>query len=244
MIKIDILIYYFSERNNNTNQIKMKKRILNIFTIVAIGFALAACKDKAKEADTSDAKAATVTESTTEKFIVNVAGSTVEWKGFKPTGTHNGTINIENGVVSINDGKVHSGTFLLNMNSLVSTDLEGEWKDKLEAHLKGTVEGKEGDFFNVAKFPTAAFEVTGSEDVEGKTNLSGNLTLKGVKNNITFPVSVATEGDVLTITSEAFTIDRTKWGVNYGSKTIFDNLGDKFVNDEMEMKITVKAKKS
>ena len=130
------------------------------------------------------------------------------------------------------------------MNSLVSTDLEGEWKDKLEAHLKGTVEGKEGDFFNVAKFPTAAFEVTGSEDADGKTNLSGNLTLKGVKNNITFPVSVVTEGDVLTITSETFTLDRTKWGVNYGSKTIFDNLGDKFVNDEMEMKITVKAKKS
>ena len=36
----------------------MKKRILNIFTIVAIGFVLVACKDKAKEADTSDAKAA------------------------------------------------------------------------------------------------------------------------------------------------------------------------------------------
>ena len=222
----------------------MKKRILNIFTIVAIGFALVACKDKAKEADTSDAKAAAVTESTTEKFVVNVAESTIEWKGFKPTGTHNGTINIENGVVSLNDGKLHSGTFLINMGSLVSTDLEGEWKDKLEAHLKGTAEGKEGDFFNVAKFPTAAFEITGSEVVEGKTNLSGNLTLKGVKNNVTFPVNITTEGDALTITSEAFTIDRTKWGINFMSKTVFDGLGDKFVNDDMELKISLKAKKS
>ncbi len=222
----------------------MKKRILNIFTIVAVGFAVLACKDKAKEANTSDAKEAAVKESTTEKYVVNVAESTVEWKGFKPTGTHNGIINIENGVVNLNDGKIHSGTFLIDMKSIVALDLEGEWKDKLETHLKGTVEGKEGDFFNVTKFPTAAFEVTGSEVVDGKTNLSGNLTLKGMKNNITFPVSVATEVDVLTITSEAFTIDRTKWGVNYGSKTIFDNLGDKFVNDEMEMKISIKLKKS
>lgn len=222
----------------------MKKGVLNIFAIVTIGLTLVACKDKANEAVTSDAKEAAVTESTTEKFVVNVAESTIEWKGFKPTGTHNGTINIENGVVNTNDGKLHSGTFLIDMNSLVSLDLEGEWKDKLEAHLKGTTEGKEGDFFNVAKFPSAAFEITGSEDVEGKTKLSGNLTLKGVKNNVTFPVNVGTEGDMLTITSEAFTIDRTKWGINFMSKTVFDGLGDKFVNDDIELKITVKAKKS
>ncbi len=222
----------------------MKKRILNIFTIVAIGFALVACKDKAKEANTSEAKEAVVTESTSAKYVVNVAESTIEWKGFKPTGTHNGTINIENGVVNLNDGKVLSGTFLIDMKSIVCLDLEGDYKTDLENHLKGTVEGKENHFFDVAKFATAAFEVTGSEDAEGKTKLSGNLTLKGVKNNVTFPVSVATEGDILTITSEAFTIDRTKWGVNYGSKSIFDNLGDKFINDDMEMKISIKAKKS
>jgi polyisoprenoid-binding protein YceI len=109
--------------------------------------------------------------------------------------------------------------------------------------LKGTVEGKEGDFFNVTQFPTGAFEVTGVSDEGGKTMLSGNLTLKGVKQNITFPVSVANVGDELTITSDAFTIDRTKWGVNYGSKTVFDNLGDKFISDEIELKINVVAYK-
>lgn len=222
----------------------MKKRILNIFAILTIGLALVACKDKAKEAETSEAKEAEVTETTAEKYVVNVAESTIEWKGFKPTGTHNGTISIENGVLRFNEGKLNSGTFLIDMKSIAVLDLEGDYKTDLENHLKGTVEGKEDHFFNVAKFPTAAFEVTGSEVVEGKTKLSGNLTLRGIKNNVTFPVNVTTEGDMMTLSSETFSIDRTKWGVNYGSKSIFDNLGDKFINDEMELKITVKAKKS
>ena len=70
------------------------------------------------------------------------------------------------------------------------------------------------------------------------------LTLKDVKNNETFPVSTSVEGDMFTLTSELFTIDRSKWNVNYGSKSFFDDLGDKFINDDIELKVTVKAKKS
>ena len=43
------------------------------------------------------------------------------------------------------------------------------------------------------------------------------------------------------VKSETFTIDRTKWGINYGSKSIFDNLGDKFIDDDMEITIDVTA---
>ena len=74
--------------------------------------------------------------------------------------------------------------------------------------------------------------------------LSGNLTLKDVKNNVTFPVSVSNNGNTITLTSETFSIDRTKWNVQYGSKSIFDNLGDKFINDDIELKIMVKANKA
>ena len=223
----------------------MKKRILSIFAIFAIMTAIVSCKDKAKEANTSEAEAATISESTSEKYVANVAESTIEWKGFKPTGTHNGTVNIESGVFATEAGQLQSGTFLIDMKSIVSIDMdEGEYKTKLENHLKGTVEGKEGDFFDVTKFPTGAFEITGSEAMEaGKTMLSGNLALKGQKHNISFPVTVTSEGDMMTIASEAFTIDRTKWGINFKSKSVFDNLGDNFINDEMELKITVKAKK-
>ena len=217
----------------------MKKNVLNIFIVAVLAIAVVGCK-KAKEANTSDAEAATVAESTSEKFVANVGSSTIEWKGFKPTGTHSGTIAISNGIVTLNDGNIHSGTFLIDMNSIVNTDMpaEDEGNAKIVGHLKSA------DFFDVAKFPSAAFEVTGSEVKNGKTMLSGNLNLKGVKNNITFPVSVSQNGDMLTLSSEAFTIDRSKWNVQYGSKSFFDNLGDKFINDDIELKITVKAKKS
>lgn len=223
----------------------MKKSIFNFLTIIAFTTVFVACKDKAKETNTSEAEPAAVSNSTSKKYTVNVAESVIEWKGFKPTGTHNGTINIENGVFKTEDGALQSGTFLIDMKSIVSLDLEGDMKANLENHLKGTVEGKEGDFFNVDSFPTGAFEITGSKAMEGgKTMLSGNLALKGVKNNISFPVTVNDTEDMLTITSEPFTIDRTKWNVNYGSKSVFDNLGDEFINDDIELKITVKAKKS
>ena len=80
--------------------------------------------------------------------------------------------------------------------------------------------------------------------VDGKTMLSGNLKLKDVENNVTFPVTTSVDGDVFTLTSEMFTIDRSKWNVKYGSKSFFDDLGDKFINDDIELKVTVKAKKS
>lgn len=222
----------------------MKRSFLNIFAVVALGLAVVGCK-KGNEANTTEAEAAAVTEVTAQKYKVITDDSTIEWKGFKPAGTHFGTINIESGVLNLEDNVIQSGTFLIDMTSIEVNDLEGDDKAGLEGHLKGSMEGKEDHFFNVEKFPTGAFEVTNvSTDADGVMMLSGNLELKGNKNNITFPVSVATSGDDLTLTSETFTIDRTKWSVNYSSKSVFEDLGDKFINDDIELKIVVKAKKA
>lgn len=222
----------------------MKTKFLNIALITFLSIAIIGCKKKADEAQTSEAEAAAVSEVSSDKYVTDVTKSTIEWKGFKPTGTHNGTVNIDTGTFQVTDGNLQSGTFLIDMKSITVLDLEGDMKSNLEAHLMGTVEGKEGDFFNVTQFPSAAFEITGTESTaDGKVNLSGNLTIKGVKNNITFPATVNTEGDMMTITSDSFTIDRTKWNVNYGSKSVFDNLGDKFINDDMELQINVVAYK-
>jgi len=214
----------------------MKKQIFNILTIVAIGFAVVACKDKAKEANTSDAETATVAESTSTKYSVSVDNSMIEWKGFKTGGSHNGTIALENGVFTTNKGNIESGTFLIDMKSIAVTDIPVE--EKANANLVGHLSNP--DFFDVEKFPSAAFNVTG---MEGNI-LSGNLAIKGIKNNISFPVTVSSDGDSMTLASEAFTIDRSKWDIKYKSKSFFENLGDKFINDDIEMKITIKATKS
>ena len=74
--------------------------------------------------------------------------------------------------------------------------------------------------------------------------LQGNLTIKEETKNIAFPVEATVEDGTLTLESETFTIDRTDWGVNYGSKSVFDNLGDNFISDDMELKISVTAQRS
>ncbi len=218
----------------------MKKRIATIFTIAALVISANGCKDKAKEANTKEAETVATAEASSEKYTANIAESTIEWKGFKPTGTHNGTINIENGVFNVTDGKINSGTFLIDMKSIEVADIpkEDEYNGKLTGHLKSA------DFFDVEKHPSSAFEITGISEVDGKTMLSGNLTLKDAKNNVTFPVTVSNTDGALILTSETFTIDRSKWNVKYGSKSFFDDLGDKFINDDIELKITVKATKS
>ncbi|WP_274476302.1 YceI family protein [Mangrovimonas aestuarii] len=222
----------------------MKRTLLNMFVVMALAFGTSSCKEKAKEADTTEAQPAAVAESLTNNYTADADNSIIEWKGSKPTGTHNGTINIETGTLQVKDGEILSGTFLIDMNSITVLDLEGEYKNNLESHLKGTVEGKEDHFFNVAKFPTGTFEITETKPMDGGLLLlSGNLSLKDSKHNISFPVTVTTEGDYITIKSEEFAIDRTKWGVNYGSKTIFEDLGDKFVNDDIVLAVNIKAKK-
>jgi len=212
----------------------MRTNFLKFLTIVAIGAAVVSCKKKADEAATTDAAEVATAEATATKYMANATESVIEWTGYKPTGSHVGTIKIESGVFSVNDGNLESGTFIIDMNSLADSEANA----KLEGHLKSA------DFFEVETYPSAGFEVTGFEMVDGKTMLSGNLKLKDVENNVTFPVTTSVDGDVFTLTSEMFTIDRSKWNVKYGSKSFFDDLGDKFINDDIELKVTVKANKS
>ncbi len=218
----------------------MKNNFLKILFLSAISITLVNCKDKAKEATTSEAEEVAVVEVEAQKFMADTLASTIEWKGFKPTGSHNGEIMLESGVVNTVDGKIASGTFLIDMSTISVLDIpeEDEGNAKLHGHLTSP------DFFDVEKYPSAAFEITGLEEVDDKMMLSGNLTLKDATNNVTFPVSVSNEGDTMTLTSETFTIDRSKWNVKYGSKSFFDNLGDKFINDDIELKIMLKAKKA
>ena len=221
----------------------MKKIILNSALITFVALSYTSCKEKNK--DEALQEISEVAEATAEAsgFSVDVAKSEISWKGQKPTGTHNGTIKLSSGIVAAVNGELQAGTFTIDMNSIANLDLDGDMKASLENHLKGTVEGKEGDFFDVTKYPTATFELTGVEDENGNITVKGNLTIKDKTNPVAFPAVVSFTDDTMTLKSSPFMIDRTKWGVNYGSKTIFGDLGDKFINDEIELVIQLYATK-
>jgi len=217
----------------------MKTSFLKIFTVIAL-VSFTSCGDKVKEAETKEAEKAAVAESTAEVYTANTTKSMIEWKGFKPTGSHNGTIAVKAGKLKVNNNSIESGNFTIDMNSIAVTDIpkEDEKNGKLSGHLKSA------DFFDVETYPNANFEITGIETVDGKTILSGNLTLKDATNNISIPVITDMKDNIMTLTSETFMIDRSKWNVEYGSKSFFDNLGDKFINDDMELKVTLVATKA
>lgn len=204
------------------------------------------CKENDKKTDTDETEEAATAAETAQEYAIDISASKITWKGNKPTGSHNGTIAMSSGMVYAQGRDLQSGKFTIDMKSLTNLDLADNagMKENLEAHLKGTVEGKEGDFFNVTKYPSAKFELTGVEGANGSITVSGNLTIKDKTNPVSFPATVSFPGDTIFLKSEIFKIDRTKWGVNYGSKNIFDNLGDKFIDDEIELTVELHGKKS
>ncbi len=219
----------------------MKIKYLTFFSLMICMTVLVACRGYGHKTDAGDPEPA-ANLSTASKFMVDQSASTIKWEGKKPGTTHHGTIKLKSGIVKLLDDSI-SGSFLIDMTSISVEDLKGEQKQKLEDHLKGTEEGKENDFFNVTKFPTAAFEITKVTDKNGKKMIAGNLTLKEDKKNIEFPATYNSDGETFTLKSKPFVIDRTKWHVNYGSKTVFDKLKNNFINDDITLTLDIVAKK-
>lgn len=223
----------------------MKNLIL--LALVATALTTMSCK-KAAGDKASVSEAAKVERSIDTALAVDLANSIINWEGAKPTGTHTGTIGLSNGEVIIDGVTLTGGSFTLDMNSIANSDLGEGMKDRLENHLKGFAEGKEDHFFNVAKYPTATFELSKVTLLEGDSDAShlvyGNLTMKGVTKEIGFKANVKVEEGSVTVSTPPFTIDRTLWGVNYNSKSVFEDLGDNFVNDEIGLTINLKAGKA
>ncbi len=238
---------FFLEKNNfdiifNYKILLMKTKLVNLLTITVIIITAVSCKgEKEKTRENSTTEAVKEAPMKALTYQVNSESSTIEWIGKKPSGQHSGTIKVSKGEVAAQDGKIKSGSFVIDMLTITVTDLEGEEKESLEGHLKGEAKGTEDHFFNVAKFPNASFDITDIQEKDGTTTVSGNLTIKGITKNVSFPAVTKTDNNSMSLTSDIFTIDRTDWGVNYSSKSVFENLGDKFINDDIELKISIVA---
>ncbi|RCS27817.1 YceI family protein [Polaribacter sp. WD7] len=211
----------------------MKKIVLSL---VVIASALTACKEKKEKVEVKEE--AKVEVKVSDLNNVDVAASTLYWKGTKPTGAHNGTVAIKDGDLLIEEGSIKGGEFVIDMTSIKVLDIpaDNEGNGKLVGHLSSP------DFFDVASYPTSTFVITNVESKEGKVHVTGNLTLKDVTKSITIPATVSTENGVTTFTSEKFMVDRADFNIKYGSKSFFDNLKDKFIDDNMELSFVVKTK--
>lgn len=211
----------------------MKK---TIFISVLSAFALVSCgKDKPVTSEVSEV----TTTSEGVLYQVDTLNSKVQWKGFKVLKTDNtshiGSIKFESGDVTVKDGKLESGKFVVNMSSLENEDVKDEeMKTKLESHLKSE------DFFEVEKFPTASFEITKITDaVEGgdyNAVLDGNLTIKGITKPMTFNANVSIKEGEISIATEQKDIDREVFGVSFQSP-----IENGVIKNEINVQVLVKA---
>lgn len=180
------------------------------------------------------------TSSVGKSFVLDTANSKIEWKGFKVVKTDNtshfGTIKFDSGELTVNEGKLESGTFTADMNSLTSVDLkdDAEQLNKLNGHLKS------GDFFEVEKFPKATFEITKVSDntagTDYNTLLDGNLTIKGITKPVQFNANVSANNGEVSIATEPKDIKREDFGVKFQMP-----VENGVVKDEVNLQILIKA---
>jgi polyisoprenoid-binding protein YceI len=149
-------------------------------------------------------------------YILNTQKSKFNWVGKElSTKTHTGTLDLKNGEIQINaDGQI-DGFINIDMTTINVTDLEGQWKSKLEGHLKSA------DFFGVDNHPKASIRFKGNSKsiLNNQIELSGELA---IKTKIEF--------------------DRSKYNVRFRSGSFFDNLGDKLILDDINVDVIVFAR--
>lgn len=218
----------------------MKMKMLWL-ACLAMGF-IAGCEKppKGDEAKIAEKEEGVVPTGVT--FAVDTADSYVKFTGHGVGKNHPGTFKLNYGAVAVARDSISGGTFVININSLKMEQQGRDILEKLRPHLLS------GDFFDAEKFGTATFEITNIIPYEEKDRekslveganytVSGNLTLKGVTKNVSFPARVDLDGNTLK-TKANFDIDRTEWQMNYGNDR---TLGDNFISETVNIELYLEA---
>lgn len=215
----------------------MKRKLFSLAIPVLFAAAMVFSCQKEKPV-ASDSNEVTTTKDG-DRYVLDTLNSRVEWKGYKvfksENTSHFGTITFESGDVTVKKGKLESGKFVADMNSLTSVDLKEDAENlgKLNGHLKS------GDFFETEKFPTASYEitkVTPSTEGDYNTLLDGNLTIKGISKPVQFKANVSVNSGVVSIATEPKDIMREEFGVKFQSPA-----ENGVIKDEISLQINIKA---
>jgi polyisoprenoid-binding protein YceI len=224
-----------------------------LFAVAFFLFTACTSAPESDEAATTEAKEVTATTSGDALKVDNTA-SKIEWVATKVSTYHTGTINIKSGELNVKDSAITGGSFVLDMSSIVVSGPEGsdpKKNEKLLEHLKSP------DFFNVNANPEATFAITAVTPFTGTAsdtadprqasiskykvadpthNVSGNLIIKGVSKNITFPAKITIANNTVDAIAK-FNINRKDWDIVYPGKP------DDLIRDEIHLGITLKAVK-
>jgi polyisoprenoid-binding protein YceI len=219
----------------------MNKYILGI---AAISMLIVACEGKRSGDDATVTDEQELAEANGSVMMIDTTGSVIGFTGWGVGKNHPGKFKFNSGSVTVKDGEVTSGTFVIRIKSLAMDQQEEVYQTKLRGHLLNA------DFFDSEVYPEAKFEITKVEPyVKSVTDSSvvagankrihGNLTLKGITKNVSFPAKVEVTEDRVT-TKANFDIDRTEWNMNYNADK--ESMKDKFISHDVNIVLDITAK--
>ena len=222
--------------------------VISIVVVILIiaGLVFLSNNSMSKKSESEINKSGNVSEDKSEilmdgDFSFLVDESQIKWEGNKTLikdWIDSGFISLSSGSIKITNGLPVSGNIVIDMNSIKAIKTGANaGEDKLSGHLKSA------DFFDVITFPTSAFKTISIVLNENKTyQINGDLTIKGITKNIEFPVSISSKDNKIFLDGE-ITINRTDFGIRYGSKSFFNDLGDNVIGDNFILKLNLVASK-
>ena len=210
-----------------------------ILRLILLTFYISCSNDSGKKTDSLNG---VITNKTALKYKPGsynllVDSSKVAWLGTElTTKTHFGSLRAQSGKLEIDKNGEVVGDITINMESIIVEDLKGRSKEVLESHLKSD------DFFGINNFPTATlvFKSLNRYDDEGGHIFNGDLTIKGITNEVEFSAKLIKQTDLLHAVGK-LVFDRSKYNVRFRSGSFFDNLGDKLILDDIEVDINLIA---
>jgi polyisoprenoid-binding protein YceI len=172
----------------------------------------------------------------TKKFEVASTQSNIDWTGRKVTGAHNGTIAIKAGILTLDNGLLSGGNFVIDTTSIKILDVtDPDTNAQFAGHLFSA------DFFSSDNFPEATFIITSANRTnDGDYLIDGNLTIKGITHPVSFVADVLIK-DAAVTASGKIVVDRTKYDMKFRSGNFFTNLGDTLIYNEFDLDVQLTA---
>ena len=162
----------------------------------------------------------------------------IRWTGRNAHSSHYGHLFLKSGYLRMERGRngpEGEGEIIADMGSIADEDLAGSpWQRVLLAHLASE------DFFHSALYPEARLRTprlyplpdTLRRESSGVPDhlIRGEAVTRGRSERVDIPAILRRDGDGLVLTLRA-DLDRTRWGVLYGSSKFFRCLGMHRVDD-------------
>lgn len=214
----------------------MNNKLLVNYLILTVTSLLLGCGGSEKDENKSDAQSGSTPAG--QKYMINTKESVITWEGsmlIASAEEHAGYVYPSKGELILDKGQLVGGSVEIDMNTIEYKDRQH--KNSPVMHLKSP------DFFDVEKFPTAAFVITGVAPAnDGNIKVTGNLTIKGITKAVTFPAGIEVK-DGVAKASGKLVIDRTEWGIRYKSGKFYDIIADETVSDDIELLMEIVAGK-